>query len=238
MPASSAAAAIAPPSASTSLTRCPLPIPPIDGLQLIWPSVSIECVSNSVDAPIRAAASAASVPAWPPPTTMTSNDREGCMGLRSVQPRLYFWRRSAVVAVPSACFASNQLGVVDAVLEVRRADRDEAERSVERLEPRLRGNAHARARPQRRDVRERPRHQLAADPTAAHRDAREDPADRRLAVLGAGRQQARVGNGFGVACRPGSEMMCDLVPLIGVEKRTLLLDREHPLARAVDGLQL
>ena len=30
------------------------------------------CVSSSVVAPIRAAASAASVPAWPPPTTMTS----------------------------------------------------------------------------------------------------------------------------------------------------------------------
>ncbi len=63
MPASSAAAAIAPPSASISFTRWPLPIPPIDGLQLICPSVSIECVSSSVDAPIRAAARAASVPA-------------------------------------------------------------------------------------------------------------------------------------------------------------------------------
>jgi hypothetical protein len=31
------------------------------------------CVSSSVRAPMRAAASAASVPAWPPPTTMTSN---------------------------------------------------------------------------------------------------------------------------------------------------------------------
>ena len=28
------------------------------------------CVSSSVRAPMRAAASAASVPAWPPPTTM------------------------------------------------------------------------------------------------------------------------------------------------------------------------
>ena len=30
------------------------------------------CVTRSVRAPMRAAASAASVPAWPPPTTMTS----------------------------------------------------------------------------------------------------------------------------------------------------------------------
>jgi hypothetical protein len=64
--------AIAPPSASTSLTRWPLPMPPIDGLQLIWPSVSMLCVSSSVLQPMRAAARAASVPAWPPPTTMTS----------------------------------------------------------------------------------------------------------------------------------------------------------------------
>ena len=66
------AAAIAPPSASTSRTRWPLPMPPIDGLQLIAPSVSRLWVSSSVFAPARAAASAASVPAWPPPTTRTS----------------------------------------------------------------------------------------------------------------------------------------------------------------------
>ncbi|MNR51325.1 hypothetical protein D3C85_1709840 [compost metagenome] len=41
MPDSSVAAAMAPPMASTSLTRCPLPMPPMDGLQLIWPSVSM-----------------------------------------------------------------------------------------------------------------------------------------------------------------------------------------------------
>jgi hypothetical protein len=32
------------------------------------------CDNNNVAQPIRAAANAASVPAWPPPTTMTSND--------------------------------------------------------------------------------------------------------------------------------------------------------------------
>jgi hypothetical protein len=37
MPARSAARAIAPPSASISLTRWPLPMPPMAGLQLIWP---------------------------------------------------------------------------------------------------------------------------------------------------------------------------------------------------------
>ena len=72
MPASSVAIAIAPPSASTSLTRWPLPMPPIDGLHDIWPSVSMLCVSSSVLRPMRAEASAASVPAWPPPTTITS----------------------------------------------------------------------------------------------------------------------------------------------------------------------
>jgi hypothetical protein len=48
MPASSVASAIAPPSASTSLTRWPLPMPPMDGLQLIWPRVSMLCVSSRV----------------------------------------------------------------------------------------------------------------------------------------------------------------------------------------------
>ena len=65
------AIAMAPPSASISLTRCPLPIPPIDGLHDIWPRVSILCVSNSVRHPNRALARAASVPACPPPITIT-----------------------------------------------------------------------------------------------------------------------------------------------------------------------
>ena len=78
MPASSVARAIAPPSASISLTRWPLPIPPMEGLQDIWPSVSILWVSSNVRPPARALASAASVPACPPPTTMTSNEVEFC----------------------------------------------------------------------------------------------------------------------------------------------------------------
>jgi hypothetical protein len=68
----SAARPIAPPSASISRTRWPLPMPPIAGLQLIAPTVSMLWVSSSVRAPSRAAASAASVPAWPPPITITS----------------------------------------------------------------------------------------------------------------------------------------------------------------------
>jgi hypothetical protein len=62
-PARSMARAMAPPSASISLTRWPLPMPPIAGLQLIWPSASMLCVTSSVRQPMRAAASAASVPA-------------------------------------------------------------------------------------------------------------------------------------------------------------------------------
>ena len=49
--ARSAARAIAPPSASISLTRWPLPMPPMAGLQLICPIVSMLCVSSSVRAP-------------------------------------------------------------------------------------------------------------------------------------------------------------------------------------------
>ncbi len=54
-------------------------MPPIDGLHDIWPSVSMLCVSSSVLRPIRALASAASVPAWPPPTTITSKRRSNIM---------------------------------------------------------------------------------------------------------------------------------------------------------------
>src|SRR5829696_7589508 len=61
-----------PPSASTSLTTVPLAIPPIAGLQDIWPMVSRFWVRRRVRAPRRAASVAASAPACPPPTTITS----------------------------------------------------------------------------------------------------------------------------------------------------------------------
>ena len=97
MPASSVAIAIAPPKASTSLTRWPLPIPPMEGLHDIWPSVSMLCVSSSVRRPIRADASAASVPAWPPPTTITSNRSGKIMILQG-------FRAAAKAAARSALF--------------------------------------------------------------------------------------------------------------------------------------
>ncbi len=90
----SAARAMAPPSASISRTRCPLPMPPMAGLQLIGPSVSMLWVSSRVRAPMRAAASAASVPAWPPPTTMTSYAAEAGAGRMSVAG---MWFRAAAV---------------------------------------------------------------------------------------------------------------------------------------------
>ena len=61
-----------PSRASISRTRCPLPSPPMAGLQDISPMVSILWVSSSVRAPSAAAAAAASQPAWPPPITITS----------------------------------------------------------------------------------------------------------------------------------------------------------------------
>ena len=44
------------------------------GLQDITPIVARLCVTSAVRAPSRAAAAAASQPAWPPPTTITSKD--------------------------------------------------------------------------------------------------------------------------------------------------------------------
>ena len=52
-----------PDPASTSRTMCPLPTPPIDGLQLITPILSWAKVNSAVAAPRRAAADAASQPA-------------------------------------------------------------------------------------------------------------------------------------------------------------------------------
>jgi uncharacterized heparinase superfamily protein len=42
------------------------------GLHDMAPTVEKRCVTRAVVAPIRAAAAAASQPAWPPPITMTS----------------------------------------------------------------------------------------------------------------------------------------------------------------------
>jgi len=47
-------------------------MPPIDGLQLSSPTVSKRCVTRRVLAFVRAAAVAASHPAWPPPMTTCS----------------------------------------------------------------------------------------------------------------------------------------------------------------------
>ena len=63
IPAASATLPISPSRASISRTRCPLPNPPMAGLQDISPMVSRRCVSNKVRAPKRAAAAAASQPA-------------------------------------------------------------------------------------------------------------------------------------------------------------------------------
>ena len=76
----SVALPITPPRASTSRTTVPLAIPPMAGLQDIWPIVSRFWVSSRVRAPMRAESAAASAPAWPPPITMTSY-RSGMRGM-------------------------------------------------------------------------------------------------------------------------------------------------------------
>ena len=68
----SAATPISPPRASNSRTRWPLPVPPMAGLQGILPTASRLMVKRMVCSPSRAAARAASMPAWPAPTTATS----------------------------------------------------------------------------------------------------------------------------------------------------------------------
>jgi len=72
IPQASAALAIWPPKASISFTNCPLPTPPIAGLQLIKPMLSALRVKISVFNPSRAQAKAASIPACPAPITIIS----------------------------------------------------------------------------------------------------------------------------------------------------------------------
>lgn len=63
---------ICPPRASISRTIWPLAMPPTAGLQLICAILFMSIVMSRVSEPSRAAAAAASQPAWPAPTTMTS----------------------------------------------------------------------------------------------------------------------------------------------------------------------
>src|ERR1051325_7699186 len=76
IPVASALFPISPPRASISLTRCPFAVPQIAGLQDILPIDFLSIVKRAVLHPILAAASDASIPAWPPPTTATSRSEE------------------------------------------------------------------------------------------------------------------------------------------------------------------
>src|SRR3954447_22853062 len=64
---------ITPPSASISRTRCPFAVPPTAGLHGMCATVSGPSVQIATLQPRRAAAWAASTPAWPAPMTITSN---------------------------------------------------------------------------------------------------------------------------------------------------------------------
>ena len=61
-----------PPRASISRTICPFAMPPTAGLHDICAILFMSIVTRQVLAPVMAAACAASQPACPPPTTMTS----------------------------------------------------------------------------------------------------------------------------------------------------------------------
>jgi hypothetical protein len=73
IPTASVISPMMPPRASTSRTRCPLAMPPMAGLHDICAIRSTFSVKGRFCRPMRAAAMAASHPAWPAPTTTTSN---------------------------------------------------------------------------------------------------------------------------------------------------------------------
>src|SRR5262245_40712257 len=106
-----------PPNASTSRTTVPFATPPIAGLHDICPIVSSALVTIATRAPLRAAATAASVPAWPAPTTITSNSASNAFASRA-SIRESYGRRSVSGSVLSA-------QAVDDILRVQfRTDED------------------------------------------------------------------------------------------------------------------
>ncbi len=72
MPVASIAVPIKPPSASISRTRWPFAVPPTAGLHGMCATVDSDSVQIATVRPSRAAAHAASAPAWPAPITITS----------------------------------------------------------------------------------------------------------------------------------------------------------------------
>jgi len=75
------------PNASISRTICPLATPPMAGLHDICAIVFMFIVTNSTFDPILAAATAASQPACPAPTTMTSYS--GNIPFSNLEPQIY-----------------------------------------------------------------------------------------------------------------------------------------------------
>src|SRR5438309_551620 len=75
-----------PPSASISRTRWPFAVPPIAGLHGMCATVSADSVHRPTRAPSLAAEWAASQPAWPAPSTITSKrsfkDDDSFLGVR------------------------------------------------------------------------------------------------------------------------------------------------------------
>src|SRR5512143_2960612 len=94
---------ISPPRASISRTRCPFANPPLAGLHDMSPMASALIVNRRVEHPIRAAASAASQPACPPPTTMTSYSFGYSYGEPLIVPRSMFHVEHSV---NSQCYQS------------------------------------------------------------------------------------------------------------------------------------
>ena len=112
IPARSAATPMRPSRASISRTSAPFARPPMEGLHDISPMVrSGEGVTSATDAPSRAAAAAASVPAWPPPITTTSKSRSeevanhDANARRPVGPSFRGARRCERPSARSASFA-------------------------------------------------------------------------------------------------------------------------------------
>nr|CAI5834484.1 unnamed protein product [Callosobruchus analis] len=100
-----------PSRASVSLIKCPFPIPPNEGLQDISPTVSF----FSVCAPIRAAAAQASLPAWPPPTTITS----------------YCFSRENFRLIVEDCSLFNRKGKFLSILVILRSNTTKTKNSLE-----------------------------------------------------------------------------------------------------------
>ena len=128
--------------------------------------------------------------------------------------------------------------MLDAVLEIGRADGDEAEVLVEALEAASAPRCGSLRRAGLADARRSPAHQLPAEADAAPAPTVITRPIDASGILHAGIEHPRIGERLALHRRPRRQVPCRLVAAVDIEIDALLLDREDELPGSVDVLQL